>query len=195
MAKRKKPATATRQSKDTGTGSDRSRLIIQSFALLLVIGLVVYLLVTGFMNGQDGAANVNTGARAGSTSNPGNPGNPANPGTSETDIEAPPAAPVTIEPALVQFGEVPQNTMQRQQVTLTNTGSSPLRIVDARPSCPCTTVNRQASTIAPGRSITLDIEMDSESRLGPKGVNVNVTFAGYQPKRIPISATVVQDPT
>lgn len=187
MAKRKNPPYTAKQQPDSGKESDKSRLIIQFGALALVIALVVYLLVEGFAN--DG---VGSSTAASDTANDGASGPIA--GGQPAGVEELPIAPITIDPPFIHFGDVPPNTSHTQQVTLTNTGSSPVRVTDARPTCPCTKVERRASSINPGRSITLEIEMDSESRIGPKNVGVSVMFAGYEPMRIPISATVVDDP-
>jgi hypothetical protein len=181
MSRRKKPIAARKQKPDSDDNSGSSRFVIQLGALGVLFALLVYMLVTGFGDGDAATpiAEGNNGAAAEAR---------------QTAGEDLPAAPVTIEPALISFGEVLPNTKHTQDVTLTNNGTTPVRIVDARPSCPCTKVHRLGSTINPGRSITMSIEMDSESRIGPKGVAVNVMFAGYGPMRIPISATVVDGP-
>jgi len=189
MAKRKKSARSDKSQTDAGRDSSKGGLILRLATLMLVIGLVVYLLMTGF-TGDDAAS-----PRAASPSAETEGTNSAQ----QSDAGSPfaeelPPAPVTIDPAFVQFGEVPKNTMLTRQVTMRNDGSAPVRIIDTRPSCPCTTVERSANTINPGGSITMDIEMDSEARVGPKNVHINVIFAGYDRMRIPINATVVDGP-
>jgi hypothetical protein len=181
MSRRKKPIAARTQQADAGSDSSSSRLVIQLGAVGLLLALLVYLLLPGF--GDDDAAPSIAGGSDGAATE-----------ARQAAGEDLPAAPVTIEPAVIRFGEVLPNTTHTQDVLLTNNGNTPVRIVDARPSCPCTKVHRPANTINPGRSITMSIEMDSEARIGPKGVTVNVMFAGYGPMRIPVSATVVDGP-
>jgi hypothetical protein len=175
MARKKKPAARHDHSQPAANGG----LLIQLAALAVVIGLVVYLLIASFAENDQPSA----GAASRSAAN----------AQQEPQEELPPA-PVTIDPPFVHFGEVPPNTMHTTQVTLTNNGTAPIRIIDTRPSCPCTKVQRNGNTINPGQSLTLGIEMDSESRIGPKSVSVNVMFRDYNLMRIPVSATVVDGP-
>lgn len=178
MARRKTPTNLKKQASETDRSSQKTRYVIQIGATLFLAAVLVYVLVM-----EVGRSDRSTSATAGNSEGQGE--------QQQADSEAMPTAPITINPPAINFGEVAPNTLHTQRVTLTNTSSSTVRIIDTRPTCPCTKVNRQASSISPGQSITLDIEMDSESRLGPKSVGVNVMFVGYEPMHIRVNASVV----
>lgn len=209
MAKNKTKSAAS-QSKQPQSETDRkSGFIFQLAALAAVIILAGYLLVSGLAgdpgSSEGTASNASEQSQAGSGGR-GDASAPASeagataeqsgrqvleaiPGDGDSE-ERLPAAPVDVEPRVLRFGEVPRNTIVTGEVKLTNTGSSPVRIMDARPSCPCTTTSRPANTIAPGQTVAIEIEMDTESKLGVKTVTVHVLLAGYDRIRIPIQATV-----
>lgn len=180
MAKKKKTAPSANQRQPN---SRKNGYIFQLGALGAAVILAVYLLVSGFADHSgNGAGEPSPDAAAGNRQ--------ASETPADGGAEELPPAPITVEPQVLHFGEVSRNTTVTGEVTLTNTSSSPVRIVDTRPSCPCTKTTRHVNTINPGHSVIIGVEMDTESRVGPKTVNVNVLLAGYNHVRIPIQATV-----
>jgi hypothetical protein len=181
MARRKKK-TPQSQSTPREESSGNAGLYLKLFCLGAILTAIGYLLITSL--GSDPILDGPGSARTSSSS-------PA----AVTDIpidDDRPVAPVTVSPNFVDFGNLAQNITVKRDVTLRNNGNTPLRIRDVRPSCPCTKIQRNHNTIEPGQTIAMELEMDSEARLGSKSVSVNIVFDGYQPVRIPLRATVVE---
>lgn len=75
------------------------------------------------------------------------------------------------------FGKIKQNIPVVAVVTVTNIGTEPLLIEDARPSCGCTISDYTKSPIAPGKTGTIKATFDAAS-VGPISKTVTVKFAG-----------------
>ncbi len=74
---------------------------------------------------------------------------------------------LTIEPALVDFGELDQGEKTTIEWTLRNTGDRPVRILNIRTGCGCTTTrDGNPTVVAPGAEETLRVEFNSAGREG-----------------------------
>jgi hypothetical protein len=105
-------------------------------------------------------------------------------------IPGPP--PVVATPSSIHLGTLEPNTTVTRSIELQNTGDEPLRILAARSSCRCTTVQARQWSI-PARGIaSVTAVFDSEARPGGKYVTVHVWIAGYdEPVSVPITAEVL----
>ena len=96
---------------------------------------------------------------------------PTNPGAGQ--------APLEVVPRVVQFGVVDPGTTLETVVTLTNQSDSPLRILQAQPSCTCTTLDLDNKVIPARGSIEVPIEMETNRAVGIKKAIVQLRIQGY----------------
>jgi hypothetical protein len=75
------------------------------------------------------------------------------------------------------FGKIKQNVKASMTVTVTNIGTDPLLIEDARPSCGCTVSDYTKTPIAPGKTGTIKATYDAAA-LGQFDKTLTVKFAG-----------------
>ena len=71
------------------------------------------------------------------------------------------------------FGVIPKDTPVSKTFIVTNTGSNPLIISDAKASCGCTVPKKPEAPIAPGGSG--EIEVTFTSKTGQEGTAINKT--------------------
>lgn len=95
------------------------------------------------------------------------------------------------------FGAVPRGAKVRHTFVLTNRLSEPLTILDVRASCGCTTGRAGSSLVPPGRSTTVEAEMDTRNFVGKKSTVLNVALAtagGRQAEvQLGVSSTILSD--
>ncbi|MDA0296605.1 MAG: DUF1573 domain-containing protein [Planctomycetota bacterium] len=88
--------------------------------------------------------------------------------------------PVRVVPPMLDFGFIAPNQDANGSVKIFNTGTEPLMILAAEPSCKCTTLNDISGTvIPPGGSVDLEAKLDGASNTGPKTASIKVLFDGY----------------
>jgi hypothetical protein len=75
------------------------------------------------------------------------------------------------------FGKVKQNVPPTATITVTNIGTEPLIIDEARPSCGCTVSDYTKSPIAPGKTGTITATYNAAA-VGPINKTLTVKFAG-----------------
>ena len=75
------------------------------------------------------------------------------------------------------FGKIKQNVKASMTVTVTNIGTDPLLIEDARPSCGCTVSDYTKTPIAPGKTGTIKATYDAAAT-GQFDKTLTVKFAG-----------------
>jgi len=74
-----------------------------------------------------------------------------------------------------EFGRVPVGTVVRATFVLTNVGTAPLEIVDVRPGCGCTTAGTWDRLVAPGKTTTLALQLNTANFGGAITKNATVT--------------------
>ncbi len=74
------------------------------------------------------------------------------------------------------WGEVPPGKLHAE-IKVKNIGDAPLRILEVKPSCGCTTTGIDDSLLAPGAIGTITVSLDAASRTGPieKSLTVHST--------------------
>ena len=88
--------------------------------------------------------------------------------------------PIRIDPPTLDFGVMAPRAGGKGSVTLTNTGSVPLRIVAVTPSCKCTTTSMLAGKVlAPGASEKLDAALDGAAMPQVHRATVKIAVEGY----------------
>lgn len=75
------------------------------------------------------------------------------------------------------FGKIKQNVPAEATITVTNIGTEPLLIEDARPSCGCTVSDYTKTPIAPGKTGTIKATYNAVA-LGQFDKTLTVKFAG-----------------
>lgn len=100
-------------------------------------------------------------------------------------------APVSLDPDLIDHGDIRPNTKHTGRMTMTNIGDRPLKILALRSTCACTVPGIQSDTIPPGESITVSLELDATSTTGLTERYVMALFEGYtQPTQLIAQANV-----
>jgi hypothetical protein len=79
----------------------------------------------------------------------------------------------------------------------TNAGTSPVAIVDVRPSCGCTTATLAKKTYGPGESGEIDAKMDFAGHTGhqEKWIYVTTNVAGKEPMLLTLAVDIPPDIT
>ena len=72
------------------------------------------------------------------------------------------------------FARIDEGDVATTTFAFTNTGDAPVRLVDVRPSCGCTTPEYPAGAIAPGATAEITVAYHSEGRPGPFEKHVTV---------------------
>ena len=113
------------------------------------------------------------------TSNAGKAGRSASSGKQKPTTPGAEKAPLMVQPPLVDFGVVDPGTLLETVVTLANISDRPLRILNAQPSCTCTTLDLD-NTIIPARSsLEVPISMQTNRAVGLKKAIVQLRIDGY----------------
>jgi hypothetical protein len=93
----------------------------------------------------------------------------------------PPGAPagVVIEPAVVDFGRLASGESRTGRFVVRNTGTAPVKVNSAFPSCKCTAVTDLAGReIPPGGSVELSATMEAPRAPGEKDAKIFVLLDG-----------------
>lgn len=87
-------------------------------------------------------------------------------------------APVRLQPSQVNFGFVQPHTKLETKVAIVNDLDRPLTIIDAKPSCQCTTVDLIGKIVPPRGTLEFPISMKVAST-GIKQASVQIAMEGY----------------
>jgi len=99
--------------------------------------------------------------------------------------------PISLDPDLVELGDMMPNTKKSGTLTLTNVGDEPIRILALRSTCACTVPGIESDIVAPKESITIALELDAKSATGPNQRYIMALFEGYQqPVQLIVQADV-----
>jgi len=108
------------------------------------------------------------------------------------------AAPrMRIEPGSFDFGRVLPGRTLRKEFRLLNLGDGPLEIAGISKSCGCTRAVAAETTLQPGESTTLSVEIETRSSRGKISQTVLVRSNDPQTPvlEVKLTATVVADET
>lgn len=83
-------------------------------------------------------------------------------------------AEISFDKEVHDFGTIKQNEPAECYFTITNTGTEPLIISDAKPSCQCTVPEWPKEPIAPGKSAKIKVKYNT-NRVGPINKSVTIT--------------------
>ena len=103
---------------------------------------------------------------------------------------------VGISPRVLDFGERGHGERPQLELTLTNDGRTPLRVMGIRASCSCITVRpaRITGAIPPGKSVTLTVTMSSGRAMGRLDKYIEIRTDGPgQPRKVPTRMRVFED--
>jgi hypothetical protein len=98
------------------------------------------------------------------------------------------APPLRAEPVVLDVGFMLPKVGGKGTFTLTNTSDAPITIAAVTPSCKCTATSKLAGTVvAPGKSVTLDAELEGVSVPQIHRAAIRVAVDGYsQPLELQI---------
>lgn len=74
------------------------------------------------------------------------------------------------------FGMVPRGVKVKYEFHLVNTLAEPIKILNLRPSCGCTSGRASASVVGPGEMATIEAEMDTRNYVGLKSTVLYVAL-------------------
>ena len=102
------------------------------------------------------------------------------------------AGPLTIVPALHDFGAVSPGSINQGSFAITNGGARAVRILKITPSCVCTTLSDlQGRMVAAGETVRLDASLDAPLQPGEKSAKVFVQLEGMsQPAIVELQGMV-----
>ena len=109
---------------------------------------------------------------------------------------ATPAGPTTeieFEELEYDFGTIIEGEKVSQVFTFTNTGDTPLILVDAKGSCGCTVPQWPREPIMPGETASITVEFNSKGKKGKRRQMVTIT-ANTQPPQTFLALTGEVDP-
>ncbi len=104
------------------------------------------------------------------------PASPAGNAQGTPTVQTPP---IVVMPEPVDFGVVQPGSTLETEVILTNTSDRPLTIVNAKPSCTCTTVDLAGKVVPARGSITVPVSMKTNRSIGIRKAIVQMQVAGY----------------
>ncbi len=81
---------------------------------------------------------------------------------------------ISFEEALFDFGSIKEGAVVEHTFGFTNTGTQPLKITQAKPSCGCTAPDWTHKEIAPGEKGTVTVKFDSRGRPGHQNKSVRL---------------------
>lgn len=102
--------------------------------------------------------------------------------------------PLAFDPSPLNFGYVPLNLNRRDSIKITNIGTAPVRLLQAIPTCACTTLTPVAGKVLqPGGSTDVEVILEGRSTAGPRKASIKFVAEGYaEPAEVDIAAEVSQ---
>ncbi len=97
---------------------------------------------------------------------------------------------IIVQPTEYDFGDIKQGTIAKKTFTIMNDGTDVLQITQVRASCGCTAVKPGKTELQPGESTELNVEFNSEGRIGkqnkivyinsndPENTTFKISFTG-----------------
>lgn len=124
---------------------------------------------------------------------PARPQAPRPPQGQQPPAQAP--AVLRVEPPVIDLGRVPPSTHHPVSFVVRNVSPQPVKILEAKPSCKCTTFASIAGRVlAPGAMVKIDATMDAPSMPGPKDAQIFIVVEGVERPVIAMIKSVVVMP-
>ena len=82
---------------------------------------------------------------------------------------------IFIQPDRHDFGKIAEGVKVKHVFHIRNKGGTPLVITDAKPTCDCTTVKLDTKEVKPGKSIVMEVTVDTTMKLGEITKEILVT--------------------
>jgi len=99
---------------------------------------------------------------------------------------------IQIEPALLDFGDIPTGDAGIGKVRLTNVGDAPRVLLDCRTSCGCTTTNCERNRVLePGEFVEIEVKLDGGQRPQLLTKTVTFLFSEHAPLRLTVRGNAV----
>lgn len=106
-------------------------------------------------------------------------------------LAAPLQAELIFRPSIVRERIAPQQQTLQTSFTFTNTGSAPVTITRVHPHCECTQTRvESSSTVAPGASGRLLLNVDTKTFTGTVKKDVSVTTSDGKTQKLTIAVSV-----
>lgn len=74
---------------------------------------------------------------------------------------------IVVEPEKIELGEVEPDDLVDASFVVKNTGNAPLKITEAKSECGCTANNFKPTSLAPGKSLAVNVKVDTSMKQGP----------------------------
>lgn len=108
--------------------------------------------------------------------------------------DAAPATGVTLEPAILEYGDIPLGDSKKLVVKIVNNSDREYRLIDCRATCGCTTTQcPKGGVMAPnGGFVEVEVQLDGGERATRLRKTVNFLISdGHPPLRLALDATAV----
>jgi len=103
-------------------------------------------------------------------------------------------APLVIQPAEMDMGEVMEGREAKATLFLRNTGSLPVHVEKVESSCGCTTASPETMELAPGAFTPLHVRVDATAKRGHIRKNISVFDSQGRKTQAWLTLTVKPDP-
>ncbi|MBI69908.1 MAG: hypothetical protein CMJ38_07935 [Phycisphaerae bacterium] len=99
---------------------------------------------------------------------------------------------IVASPTSLDLGEISTSEKATGIVTLTNTSDAPVKILQSKASCGCTTSDfKPNSIIQPGESLDVEVEMAGKGRARTISKTVTFNIEGYPSLRVPVKVKTI----
>ena len=99
---------------------------------------------------------------------------------------------ITASPATLDLGEISTSEKATGVITLTNTCEEPVKILQSKASCGCTTSDfKPNSIIMPGEALDVEVQMDGKGRARTISKTVTFNIEGYPSLRVPVKVKTI----
>ncbi len=99
---------------------------------------------------------------------------------------------IVASPTSIDLGEISTSEKADGVVTLTNTSDAPVKILQSKASCGCTTSDFKPNTvILPGDSLDVSVQMDGKGRARTISKTVTFNIEGYPSLRVPVKVKTI----
>ncbi len=85
---------------------------------------------------------------------------------------------IHFEEMVHDFGTIVEGTQAVYEFTYTNTGKTPLILLDVKPPCSCTTPEWPKGPLAPGQSAKIKVTFDSKGKSGSFSKTIEIKHNG-----------------